>query len=309
MTRKELIRKITTFPIIASILAEDLLAGDFRSVFRGQGIEADEVRRYEIGDDIRAINWSVSARFGMPYVKMYREEKEMSVYLVLDCSASMDCGTVMKRSEQAALAAALLAFSAERSGQRLGSVCFDSSIKKMFPAGKGRSHTLAVIRSILQSLSLEPDDDAKSVSFSLPFFLKSEKTMTSDVGEALTALERLLKRRSLVFVISDFYCMRWEQELGRLCRRHDVVAVRVSDPLDAELYNAGLVSMEDPETGAKISAATGFSSFRAAWQTWHAERAASWKAIVRRVGASPMELSTSDDTAAALIRFFKGRRR
>ncbi|MDR2792403.1 MAG: DUF58 domain-containing protein [Treponema sp.] len=309
MTKHKLLRKITTFPIVASVLAEDLLAGGFRSVFRGQGIEADEVRRYEIGDDIRSIDWNVSARFGTPYVKMYREEKELSVFIALDCSASMACGSVMKRSEQAVLAAALLAFSAERSGQRLGSVFFDKGISRMFPAAKGRSHTLAVITGALQESGFDTETETKNRRIKRTDKRARSGEKSSNMGEALIGLERILKRRSLIFVISDFFCMNWEQELGKLCRKHDVVAMRITDPLDTILYNAGLISMEDPETGARINAQTAFASFRAAWENWHTERSTAWKAIVRRAGASPFELSTKEDTAASLIRFFKNRRR
>ncbi|MDR2447157.1 MAG: DUF58 domain-containing protein [Treponema sp.] len=310
MTRHELLRKITAFPIVASGLAEDLLAGGFRSVFRGQGIEADEVRRYEAGDDVRSIDWNVSARFGTPYVKMYREERELSVFIALDCSASMQCGSVMKRSEQAVLAAALLAFSSERSGQRLGSVFFDKGISKMFPAGKGRPHTLAVITGALRECGIDAGPD---VNYGNMLARKREKTNSEEWGSnlvaALVGLERMLKRRSLTFIISDFFCMNWEQELGRLCRKHDVVAIRITDPLDAILYNAGLVVMEDPETGATIHAPTAFASFRAAWENWHRERGDAWKAITRRAGATPFELSTNEDVAASFIRFFKSRRR
>ncbi|MDR2783764.1 MAG: DUF58 domain-containing protein [Treponema sp.] len=310
MTRREILRKITAFPIVASVLAEDLLAGDFRSVFRGQGIEADEVRRYETGDDVRSIDWNVSARFGTPYVKMYREERELAVFIALDCSASMRCGSVMKRSEQAVLASALLAFSSERSGQRLGSVFFDTEIFRMFPAAKGRPHTLAVITDALRESGVDREPDAEYGDMPEK---KEKKTKSgeksSNLGVALTGLERMLKRRSLIFVISDFFCMNWEQELGRLCRKHDVVAIRITDPLDAILYNAGLVVMEDPETGARIHAPTGFASFRAAWENWHRERGDAWKAITRRAGATPFELSTKEDAAASFIRFFKSRKR
>ncbi|MDR0707525.1 MAG: DUF58 domain-containing protein [Treponema sp.] len=310
MTRHELWRKITAFPIVASVLAQDLLAGGFRSVFRGQGIEADEVRRYEAGDDVRFIDWNVSARFGTPYVKMYREERELSVFIALDCSASMRCGSVMKRSEQAVLAAALLAFSSERSGQRLGAVFFDKGISRMFPADKGRPHTLAVITGALRECGIDAEPD---VNYGNTPERKREKTKSgeksSDLGAALIGLERMLKRRSIIFVISDFFCMNWEQELGGLCRKHDVVVIRITDPLDTVFYNAGFVVMEDPETGATIHAPTAFASFRAAWEHWHTERGAAWKAITRRAGASPFELSTNEDVAASFIRFFKSRRR
>jgi hypothetical protein len=177
----------------------------------------------------------------------------------------------------------------------------------MFPVGKGRSHTLAVITGALRESGLDMETDIKSRNIIIE--RKDKKAKSSNMGEALIGLGRILKRRSLIFVISDFFCMNWEQELGKLCQKHDIVAMRITDPLDTILYNAGLISIEDPETGAKINAPTAFASFRAVWENWHTERSVAWKAIVRRVGASPFELSTQEDTAASFIRFFKNRRR
>ena len=191
-------------------LAEDLLSGDYRAVFRGQGIEFDEVRRYERGDDIRSIDWNVSARFGVPYVKMYREEKEMTVCIILDNSASLHTsggnlsespGSEVNRYEQAVLAAALIAFSAEQAGQRLSMIFFDKEISKIIPPRNGRSHTMAVISAALEARPQEKG---------------------SGLGRALVGAGRLLKRRSLVIIISDFLCINWEQEIGDLSRRHDV---------------------------------------------------------------------------------------
>jgi uncharacterized protein (DUF58 family) len=304
MTRQEILQKIAAFPLAALSLSEDILSGDFRSVFRGQGIEADEVRRYEIGDDVRAINWNVSARFGAPYVKIYREERELSVFIVLDCSASMGCGSVMKRSEQAVLCAALLAFSAESAGQRVGSVFFDQEILKIFQARKGRAHSLAMVSGALDILFPTFPQNQKNAAEE-----KRKNGKTSDLGAALAGLERILKRRSVIIIISDFFCMHWEQELGRLCRKHDAIAIRITDPLDTILWKAGLINMEDPETGARISAATGFSSFRSAWGQWHQDRSTVWNAAIRRAGASPLEISTKDGALLSLTRFFRGRKR
>jgi uncharacterized protein (DUF58 family) len=299
------LQKITTFPLVAEVLAEELLAGDLSSMFRGQGIEADEVRRYQIGDDVRSIDWNVSARFGTPYVKMYREERELSVYLCLDCSASMMCGSSMTRFEQAALTVALIAFSAERFGERLGAVFFDKDISKFFSARRGRHNTLAVINEALNIAENSP-----------PSFLthhnkrkKKDFSAKSNLKDALSCLGRILKRRSLIVVVSDFFCMSWEQEMGRLCQRHDVIAVRITDPLDKQLFKAGLIAMEDPETGVRLHAPTNFSSFRSAWEAWHNDHSVSWKAILHRAGAASFELSTTDDTATSLIRFFRSRRR
>jgi uncharacterized protein (DUF58 family) len=283
--RHELLRKITTFPLMAAALAEDLLSGDFRSAFKGQGIEADEVRHYERGDDIRAIDWNVSARFGTPYVKMYREERDLTVSLVLDCSASMYCGNEARRADQGLLAAALIAFSAERAGQRVAALFFDREITKVFPPRKGRAHIMAVISAALS--------------------IENGGGRGSQLGAALAGQGRLLKRRSLVVVISDFMSVNWEQELGALCRKHDVIALRIGDPPD--MAYQGLIALEDPETGLTYHVPTGFAGFRAAWSYWQRERRDAWQGICRRLGASFLEISTADDVPAALIRFFGSR--
>ena len=295
MDRHELLTRITTFPLIARGLAEDLLSGDYRAIFRGQGIEFDEVRRYEQGDDIRSIDWNVSARFGTPYVKLYREEREMTVCIILDNSHSMfttggnlsrSPGSDLNRYEQALLAAALIAFSAEQAGQRLSMIFFDREISKIIPPRKGRSHTMAVISAALEALPQEKG---------------------SGLGKALIGAERLLKRRSLVIIISDFLCINWEQEIGDLARRHDVISLRISGPLDKEMPISGLLALEDPETGLKIRAPSSFPSFRNAWVSWHEERSQLWEAICRRSGAAYLELSTADDAPTALKHFFRGR--
>ena len=293
MDRHELLNRITTFPLLARGLAEDLLLGDYRAIFRGQGIEFDEVRHYEMGDDVRSIDWNVSARFGTPYVKMYREEREMTVCVILDNSPSMHTlGGIqaafpqneVNRYEQAVMAAALIAFSAEQTGQRFSMIFFDKEISKIIPPRKGRSHIMAVISAALEARPLEKG---------------------SGLGKALTGASRLLKRRSLVIVISDFLCIDWEQEISDLSRRHDVISIKISGPLDNEMPRSGLLTLEDPETGRKLRASASFSSFRTAWASWHEERTKLWEAICRRGGAAYLELSTADDAPAVLKRFFK----
>jgi uncharacterized protein (DUF58 family) len=293
MNKRELLRKITTFHLTARDLAEDLLAGEFTSVFRGQGMEFDEVRHYEIGDDVRTIDWNVSARFGTPYVKLYREEREISLCIVLDCSASMHSGSsALSRYEQGVLAAALLAFSAERTGQRVGAVFFGKDITRIFSPRKGRAHIMAVLSAALDE---RPEERG------------------SGLGKALAGTARLLQNRrfrrnsprSLVVVISDFMCLNWEQELAALCADHDVIACRVGDPLENEMSDAGLVTFEDQETGYLLHAPTSFRSFRESWTEWHEERANLWQAICRRRGAVALPLSTADDAAPVLARFFR----
>jgi uncharacterized protein (DUF58 family) len=292
MDRHELLKKISALPLMAGLLTEDLLAGDFGSILKGQGIEFDEVRRYERGDDIRSIDRNVSARFGAPYVKMYREEREMTILLLLDGSSSMFAASGgekgVNRYEQALISGALIAFSAERAGQRLGALFFGPGITRLLPPRKGRAQSMAFINA-----ALEPEGRRRG----------------SRLGAALTGADRLLKRRSLIIVISDFLCVDWEQELQRLCRRHDVIALCIRDPLDRELPPGGFIIMEDPETGERLYAPTGFSRFRSAWAEWKEERARLWESICRRCGAAPLELSTGEEASTVLLRFFSERRR
>jgi uncharacterized protein (DUF58 family) len=289
LDRSELLRRINTFPLAAATLATDLLSGDFRSVFRGNGIEFEEVRRYEQGDDIRFIDRNVSARFGTPYVKLYREERELTVFVVLDCSASMFSGgkSTINKFEQALLASALVGFSAERAGQRFGALFFDNETRHLFKPGKGRPHLMAVLSS---ALDLSPGARGSALS------------------GAIRGAGILLKRRSLVVLISDFHCSGWDAELRAIAGKHDFIAIRISDPFDYDFPNLGLLAIEDPESGKTIQAPTGFLSFRGAWREWNEGQTAAWAAACRRLGVARLELSTEDDAPSALKSFFQGRR-
>ena len=305
MDTRELLEKICHLPIIADSLADEILAGNFSSIFKGQGIEFDEVRHYQMGDDIRSIDWNASARFGSPFVKMYREERDLTMLLLLDISASMrrtgwmsavDQCAYINPYEQALLATALLAFSAAKNDQRVGALLFDREIDRVFPPRKGRHNIMTLIGGALQyqQAALPAGRGQK----------KTSRQPGSNLTEALKGAGRLLKRRSLIIIISDFFSANWENELAKLCREHDVFALRISTPADINMPEWGLFTMEDPETGLNISAPMGFSSFRDAWLHWHNERAEAWTSACRRCGAAHLELSTADDAAAALFRFF-----
>jgi uncharacterized protein (DUF58 family) len=300
MEREELLAKIAPFPLLARGLAADLLSGNYRSVFKGQGIEFDEVRRYEAEDDARSIDWNVSARFGVPYVKLYREEREMTVCIILDTSASMHTagggafdmkahgtrptgGQALTLYEQGVLAAALIAFSAEHSGQRLSALFFDNEIRRILPPRKGRPHIMAFVSAALENRPREKG---------------------TGLGLALTGAGRFLKRRSLIIIISDFLCLNWEHEMGDLTQRHDVIAVRIGSPLEKEINQHGFFTLEDPETGYTVRSPA-FSGFRTAWAHWHEERQQLWESICRRFGAAILDLSTLDDAAVVLGGFFR----
>ena len=216
MDTRELFSRITRLPIAAQGLATNMLAGSYRSVFRGQGMEFDEARHYQWGDDAKSIDWNASTRLGTPFVKIFREERELSILLLLDTSASMhsgiarpwgsapggDYGEEQKLSpyEQALIAAALIAFSAERSGQRVGAFLFDRGIDRVFPPGKGRSSVMAFVSGALQYHRPKPVTRQPGAG-----------ARTSDLQAAITRIGPMLKRRSMVVMLSDFLSMGWEQ--------------------------------------------------------------------------------------------------
>jgi uncharacterized protein (DUF58 family) len=302
METSELLRNITTLPIISGGLAEEMLAGNFRSVFKGQGMEFDEARHYEPGDDIRSIDWNASARFGTPFVKMYREERELTILILMDISPSMHresgahgsgahrSGANISPYEQGLISAALIAFSAEHTDQQLGAFFFDNNIEKIFSPHKGRRHIMALIMAALRYQNKIPPRKDKH---------------GSNIAAALAGAQRLLKRRSLVVVISDFYSINWEHEMASLCRKHDVIALRVVEPPD--LPWKGLITIEDPETGVRLEAPAGMESFKESWQQWHKERSGLWENLCRRAGASFLELTTEADAPSSLLKFFGSR--
>jgi uncharacterized protein (DUF58 family) len=193
----------------------------------------------------------------------------------------------LTRYEQGLLSLALIAFSAEKAGQPFGAVLFDRAVEQFFSPKKSRSHIMSIIG---KCLSYKPKEGG------------------SNLGDALSRASRLLKRRSLVIIISDFISINWEQELKDVSARHDLIALRISDPLDKSMMNAGLLQFEDPETGIKLHAPTGFASFRSAWEDWQSEKQLLWETICKRAGTASLEISTSDDAHLFLSRFFKGRK-
>jgi uncharacterized protein (DUF58 family) len=302
MDTRELLGRITSLPIVADALAEEMLSGNFRSVFKGQGMEFEEARHYQWGDDAKAIDWNASARLGTPFIKVFREERELTILLLLDTSASMRCGIAnlwgnaqgaspgISPYEQALIAAALIAFSSQRSGQRVGAFLFDSGIDRVFPPLKGRHNILAF------------------VSGALHYHHKQANTgKSSNLGIALDGAGRLLKRRSMVVLMSDFLSTDWEKELCDLSRRHDVIAVRVYDPKNMDIPRLGLLRARDPETGIQMAIPSNSASFRSAWAAWHRDRADLWLKQCRRAGASHLEIPVDEDPAKILSRFFTGR--
>ena len=291
METSELLRSITALPKISGSLAEEMLAGNFRSVFKGHGMEFDEARHYEPGDDIRSIDWNASARFGSPWVKLYREERELTILILMDISPSMRRQNITRGDispyEQGLICSALIAFAAENTDQQVGAVFFDNGIEKIFPPRKGRRHIMSFITAALQYQNINAPNRDK---------------YGSNIASALAGAQRLLKRHSLVVLISDFFSINWEHEMAGLCRKHDLIALRIIDPPD--LPWQGLITLEDPETKVRIEAPAGMGTFQEAWSQWHTERSAHCESLCRKQGASFLELTTTADAPAALLKFF-----
>jgi uncharacterized protein (DUF58 family) len=289
MLPREIVRQVRRLQIRARRAVEDLLGGEYHSVFKGTGIAFEEVREYQPGDDIRAIDWNVTARMGHPFIKRFVEERELTVMLLVDCSGSNQFGTRMQlKREVAAELAAILAFSAIANNDRVGLIAFTDRVEKFVPPRKGTRHVLRLIRDVL--------------------FFQPEGRGTR-LREALDFLNRVLVRRAIVFLLSDFLDRDYEQALRRTGKRHDLVAVPISDPSEAELPAVGLLELEDAETGRQLLVDTARPEVRAAYGQKARLRRERLIQLTRSAGVDTIEVSTDGGHLDALVRFFKLRER
>ena len=283
--RDRLVRRAALLRLSASAIADNMKHGAFKSLYRGQGIEFSGVREYTPDDNVRAIDWNVTARMGKPFVKQYEEDRELQVFFVLDRSASMFSGSKRRsRMSAASEAAALLLLAAEQNASTTGAVFFDEKIRYSYAPKAGRAQVMTILSHLDQI-----DDDT---------------TTGSVLAQALNGAGKLLKRQSLVFVFSDFRTSDWILPLARLSHKHDVVAVRVTDPADTELPALGTIPFKDSETGELRVLPTSSSVFRQAWKDADRQRTDFWQTECLRHGAYPLSLSTTDDAAQVLLRFF-----
>lgn len=289
MLTSDLIRKIKRIEIRTRRLVNDSFAGEYHAIFKGRGMEFDEVRPYQPGDEIRDIDWNVTARMGDPFVKRYVEERELTVMLAVDASGSGDFGSVNRfKRELAAELAAVLAFSATTNNDKIGLLIFTDRIELFIPPRKGRRHVLRLIRDLL---AFEPQGRG------------------TDLKLALDTVNRTLKRRSIVFLVSDFLAdiESYRQPLFITNRRHDVIAVDLHDPLETEIAGVGLVALEDAETGDLVWADTGSKAWQSAFagQT-HRHQTAKTEAFTR-AAVDRIHISTDQDYVSALTKFFQKR--
>jgi uncharacterized protein (DUF58 family) len=290
MLTKDLLKKIRKIEIVTERLVRDRMAGQYHSVFKGSGIAFSEVREYMPGDDIRQIDWNVSARMNEPYVKLFVEEREMTVLLLVDMSASGRFGSRdQEKRELAAELAAILAFSAIKNNDRVGLIIFTDEVERFVPPKKGKKHVLRVISEIL---SFEP---------------KSPRT---HLGAGLEFLGRIARRRAVTFLVSDFLAppAQYERALRIAARRHDLIPVTVTDPLEEALPAVGLVELEDPETGELVVFDTSGPEGKAFAAESKAIRAAR-EALFKKLDVDAISVSTDRPYLPALTGFFEARAR
>lgn len=289
MIPQELVKKVRQIQIYTSRAVNASFAGQYESVFKGRGMQFEDVREYMPGDDIRAIDWNVTARTGKPYIKRFVEEREMTVIFAVDLSASGRFGTLDKTKNQlAAEFCAVLAFAAAKNNDKVGLLIFTDQIELFIPPKKGSSHILRLIRELL--------------------YFQTPKKQTN-IPLALDYLAMVVRKRAVVFVVSDFIQEDFKKPLSLLNKRHDCVAVSVSDPAELALPKAGIIEFTDAETGEIITIDTSNSGFRSQYEGASAERFGQLKKLLRSINVDCVSISTGKPYINDLIQFFHQRHR
>jgi uncharacterized protein (DUF58 family) len=288
-TPAEILKKIRALEIKTKGLVQTIFAGDYHSVFKGRGMNFEDVREYQPGDEIRAIDWNVTARLGTAFVKKFTEERELTVVLVVDVSASGNFGSVSQsKRELAAEVACLLAFSAIRNNDKVGLLLFSDRVELFIPPKKGRSHTLRIIREIL---FFEPASRGTAPALALDY------------------LNKVVTRRAVVFFVSDFQTGDFSRELAVSGRRHDFIAVHIQDQREENLPNVGIITLEDAETGEQVEINTADRNARARFSALAETQRAELYRTLRRNHIDAISLRTGENYLPALRSFFKQRER
>jgi len=289
MIPKELAKKIRYIQIYTSKAVNDTLAGEYESVFKGRGMEFEEVRGYQAGDDVRNIDWNVTARTGEPYVKIFKEERELTVLFLVDLSASGSFGSVSRtKNEIAAEICALLAFSAIKNNDKVGLLVFTDRVEMFIPPAKGITHVLRIIREVL---NFRPGRSG------------------TDIAEGIDYIGRVTNKKSVLFLVSDFIGEGYENKIRVLSKRHDLIAVSITDPREISMPDCGLVQLEDAETGEMLLIDTGSAAFRKKYQMLGMQRLEELRKLFRSMDVDHIEVTTGSDYLFDLIRFFKMRER
>ena len=287
MIPREILKQVRRVEIATRGLVNEVFSGEYHSVFKGRGMNFAEVRAYQYGDDIRSIDWNVTARTGTPFVKVFDEERELTVMLVVDVSASGEFGSRSRmKGEVAVEICAVLAFSAITNNDKVGLIIFSDRIEKFVPPRKGRRHVLRVLRELL-------------------YF--RPKGRGTDIAGALEYLARVVRRRAVVFVVSDFFATGYQKALAVAGRRHDTIVIRMGDPRERELPAVGYIELEDAETGEQLTVNVSDPAFRQAFDRDVSETRTALEREFRKTGVDVIEISTDRPYADRLMRFFRQR--
>ncbi len=285
MLTKELLKQVRQIEIRTKGLVNQVFSGEYHSVFKGRGMEFSEVREYQFGDDIRNIDWNVTARFGHPFIKVFEEERELTVMLMVDMSGSLIFGSVDKTKQQiAAEISAILAFSALKNNDKAGLILFTDKIEKFVPPRKGRSHVLRIIREVL---SFEPEGKS------------------TDLKSALEYLNNAVKKRSIVFLLSDFMDTGYEKILRIVGKRHDLIGIVLNDKREDEIPPMGLVKFVDAETGMERWLDTGDRKMRFLFQQMREKSKAERKSLFLSSRLDSIEIQTGEDYIKPIVKFFR----
>jgi len=288
-SQTDLLKKVRQIDIVSRKVVDEMLGGEYKSVFKGRGMEFDEVREYQPGDEIRTIDWNVTARTGKPFVKRFIEEREQALFFLVDMSASGTFGSGAKtKNEVAAELCGLLAFSAIKNNDKVGLIIFTDAVELYVPPGKGQIHVLHLIREIL---SFEP------------------RHTGTDLACALDYLAKMVKKKCVTFLLSDFQDRGYEKALKLAALHYDLIAITISDPRELNLPNAGLVELADAETGERILVDTASATARKKIQTAARARQLELKDLLIRNNIDQIDVRSDRDYMGQLIRFFRTRER
>lgn len=288
MDTKELLKKVRKIEIKTRRLSDHIFSGEYHTSFKGRGMTFSEVRQYQFGDDVRAIDWNVTAKYNEPYVKVFEEERELTMMLMADVSGSESFGTqnAFKRDIVTEIAATL-AFSATQNNDKIGLILFSDQIELYIPPKKGKSHVLRIIRELIE------------------FEAKSTKT---DVSQALRFLSSVMKKKAIVFMISDFFTHRdYEHTLKIASKKHDITGIRVFDPREVSMPNLGIVHMLDAETGEAMLVNTGSKSVRTGYEKHYQETVGYFQETFRKCGSGVVNTRVDESYVTKLLGYFKSR--
>ncbi|MEZ7867418.1 MAG: DUF58 domain-containing protein [Paludibacteraceae bacterium] len=285
METNELLKKVRKIEIKTRGLSQNIFAGQYHTAFKGRGMTFSEVREYQYGDDVRSIDWNVTARFGRPYIKVFEEERELTVMLLVDVSGSLDFGTTHQFKKGIITeVSATLAFSTIQNNDKVGAIFFSDKIEKFIPPKKGKKHVLHIIRELLV---FEPASNQ------------------TNIGEALKYFTNAIKKRSTAFIISDFIDSGFERTLTIANNKHDIAAMQVYDIREAELPDVGLIKVKDAETGERIWVDTSDKRLRTSYKHKWNERQLALQKTFKQSGVDSVTMSTSEDYVRALMKLFK----